>query len=131
MAYDRDRYERDRYDRDRRDRDRLERERADRERGMFERAGDEVRSWFGDDEARRRREHDEREHVRSYRPERSYGERDVGRYGDVGRYEGETRWSSDPERSEGYRDYGDRYGRTYSAAVDRDREVGRGAAFQP
>lgn len=29
------------------------------DRGFFERAGDEVRSWFGDDEAQRRREMDE------------------------------------------------------------------------
>jgi osmotically-inducible protein OsmY len=31
------------------------------ERGFFDRAGDEVRSWFGDEEARRRRWRDERE----------------------------------------------------------------------
>src|SRR5687767_11018058 len=30
------------------------------ERGFFERAGDEVRSWFGDEEAERRRERDTR-----------------------------------------------------------------------
>ena len=30
------------------------------ERGFFERAGDEISSWFGDDEAERRREMDER-----------------------------------------------------------------------
>jgi hypothetical protein len=34
--------------------------RGDDDRGFFERAGDEVRSWFGDDEAQRRREMDER-----------------------------------------------------------------------
>jgi len=33
----------------------------DEERGFFERAGDEVRSWFGDEEAARRREREERE----------------------------------------------------------------------
>jgi len=32
----------------------------DEERGFFERAGDEIRSWFGDDEAERRRERDYR-----------------------------------------------------------------------
>ncbi|HEX6376216.1 MAG TPA: DUF2171 domain-containing protein [Allosphingosinicella sp.] len=32
----------------------------DDDRGFFDRAGDEVRSWFGDDEAQRRREMDER-----------------------------------------------------------------------
>jgi osmotically-inducible protein OsmY len=31
------------------------------ERGFFERAGDEIRSWFGDEDAERRREHDMRE----------------------------------------------------------------------
>jgi osmotically-inducible protein OsmY len=31
------------------------------DRGMLDRAGDEIASWFGDDEARRRREMDERE----------------------------------------------------------------------
>src|SRR4051812_6441482 len=33
---------------------------GDGERGFFDRAGDEVRSWFGDDEAQRRREADQR-----------------------------------------------------------------------
>ncbi|MHA6717924.1 DUF2171 domain-containing protein [Sphingomonas sp. RS6] len=32
----------------------------DRDRGFFDRAGDEVRSWFGDEEAERRREMDQR-----------------------------------------------------------------------
>lgn len=35
------------------------------ERGFFERAGDEVRSWFGDDEAERRRDMDQRYDERS------------------------------------------------------------------
>ncbi len=34
------------------------------DRGFFDRAGDEVRSWFGDEEAERRRERDEREQAR-------------------------------------------------------------------
>jgi hypothetical protein len=33
---------------------------GDDDRGFFDRAGDEVRSWFGDDEAQRRREADQR-----------------------------------------------------------------------
>jgi hypothetical protein len=37
------------------------------DRGFFDRAGDEVRSWFGDDEAERRRHLDELEHERHYR----------------------------------------------------------------
>ena len=52
MAYDR-------YD-TRRDRGRdFDRERGE-DRGFFERAGDEIASWFGDDEADRRRREDER-----------------------------------------------------------------------
>ncbi|WP_448663404.1 DUF2171 domain-containing protein [Sphingomonas sp. CJ20] len=35
-------------------------QRPDDDRGFFERAGDEVRSWFGDEEAERRRERDAR-----------------------------------------------------------------------
>ena len=37
------------------------------ERGFFQRAGDEVRSWFGDDDAERRREADSRYDERAYR----------------------------------------------------------------
>jgi hypothetical protein len=37
----------------------------DRDRGFFERAGDEVRSWFGDEDAERRRREDQR-YDRSY-----------------------------------------------------------------
>ncbi len=51
MAYDRYDTRRDRWDHDREPRD---------ERGFFERAGDEIASWFGDDEAERRRREDER-----------------------------------------------------------------------
>ena len=40
------------------------------ERGFFARAGDEVRSWFGDEEAERRREYDSR------MDERAYGQHD-------------------------------------------------------
>ena len=68
MAYDqgdRDQRERsNRYDAQKRDRQR-ELEARDSgsgggDRGFFERASDEVSSWFGDDEAERRREMDER-----------------------------------------------------------------------
>jgi hypothetical protein len=41
------------------------------ERGFFDRASDEVRSWFGDDDAERRRRRDELEAERDYR--RRYG----------------------------------------------------------
>lgn len=64
------------------------REHADREwsrpereeRGFAERAGDEVRSWFGDEEAERRRRRDERledrgGRERSWEPERDFDDR--------------------------------------------------------
>ena len=56
-----DMYRRDRggYDRDPQGYDQ-------RERGFLDRAGDEVRSWFGDDEAERRRELDQRYADRDY-----------------------------------------------------------------
>jgi len=51
------------------------------DRGFLDRAGDEVRSWFGDEEAERRRRWDERVQQREY--ERTYG-RDGGRFADSG-----------------------------------------------
>jgi hypothetical protein len=106
------------------DRDRFDRERQERDRGTFERAGDEVRSWFGDEDARRRRERDERYTERGYSPDRPH-EREYGRS------ERDDRWTSQPENREGYRDYSDRYGRTYGSSIDREREVGRRSAYQP
>jgi hypothetical protein len=92
MAYDR--YDTRDYPRDERSRWRGERfegrdresrdwGRGDRnERGFFERAGDEVASWFGDDEAERRRQMDRMRDER----ERSYGgRRDWNRDEDRGR----------------------------------------------
>ncbi|MDT8758793.1 DUF2171 domain-containing protein [Sphingomonas psychrotolerans] len=63
------------YDRDRSP----ERSRAryDDDRGFLERAGDEIRSWFGDEEAERRRERDQR-----YDAASGYGERARGGSGD-------------------------------------------------
>ena len=62
-------------DRDIRDRDNM-RDRDREERGFFERAGDEIASWFGDDEAERRRHRDDQmggrdDHARDYEPSRS------------------------------------------------------------
>ena len=77
--------------------DRFGRDRDDdrNERGFFERAGDEVASWFGDDEAERRR----REDMRRYgdddsqrRPRSSAGDDDFSRYDRQPRF-----------RDEGYR----------------------------
>lgn len=57
--------------------------RDDNDRGFFDRAGDEVRSWFGDDDAERRRDAD----ARRYERERGSGS---GRDRDF-----DERWSSD------------------------------------
>jgi len=62
------------------------------ERGFFERAGDEIASWFGDDEAERRRREDQRMEAR---------ERGWDRSGGRGDFEGDRR-----ERERGYREYG-------------------------
>jgi osmotically-inducible protein OsmY len=124
MAHDRDRFDRDRHERDR------------DERGIVDRAGDEVRSWFGDDEARRRREREDREDDRwNAPPSRSFRDASDDRWRSSGRASGGDRsysserpygdreygWNAEPSRSEGYRDYGDRYGRSYSSPMDRDR----------
>ena len=70
------------------------------DRGFFERAGDEVASWFGDEEAERRR-----------REDRMHGDRD----------ERGARMQHDRERSRMDRNYDRGYGRDY----DRDRGAGR------
>jgi len=75
--------------RDRQGRDREDRDREDR--GFFERAGDEIASWFGDDEAERRRR-DERlggrddDYGRGFDRDDDRGNRPVT--GDYGRSEG-------------------------------------------
>lgn len=72
------------------DRDRDNRGQQDDERGFFDRAGDEVRSWFGDEEAERRRErdarmderyYDERSRQGSYGTSTGYGAGSRGYYG--------------------------------------------------
>jgi hypothetical protein len=81
MAYDRYDSSRDRHYSD------YDRGGRDRDRGFFERAGDEIASWFGDDDAERRRREDER-----MNRDRGWGSRD--------------RWSRDREYDRGYgRDY--------------------------
>ena len=105
------------------------------DRGFMERTGDEVRSWFGDEEAERRRRMDERDREQ-------YRERDFGRdYGPGGeRWRGEERWRGREELGGGrQRDYGitgyrgeagfgTRYGGgytgTYAAAEDYPRSYG-------
>jgi osmotically-inducible protein OsmY len=63
-------------DRERRDWERRGQEprRRDEDRGFFERAGDEVRSWFGDEDAERHRQRDERDEPRGWGgPSRGWG----------------------------------------------------------
>ena len=72
------------------------------ERGFFERAGDEISSWFGDDEAERRREMDERGGGGWRGDPRAQGRGDRG---EQGRGEqGRPRYSDFDERSARYRD---------------------------
>jgi hypothetical protein len=63
-----------------RDRDRFDRD----DRGFFDRAGDEVRSWFGDEEAERRRRQDEAEAERDYRRRYGSAPRSNADHGDPG-----------------------------------------------
>ena len=79
-----DRYD-ERYRGSQYDRDRYQ---GREDRGFIERAGDEVRSWFGDDEASRRRERDEMSRGRDV-------ERDYGRSRDYGRDYGPA-WGDRP-----------------------------------
>ena len=87
------------------------------DRGFFERAGDTVASWFGDEEAQRRREWDDRE-PRDYQQRTSYG--------DYERAERGPRYGQEPNRRPytgqpfaGSPTYGDFYG------VDRSSQSGR------
>ena len=96
------------------------------DRGFFERAGDEVRSWFGDEEAERRRRLDEQFDER-YDRERGY--RDGGRYA---RYQagGYTGPSSTPRWRRDNQSGGGRYAGGYSpyayhySGPDEDRQFG-------
>ncbi|HET7606017.1 MAG TPA: DUF2171 domain-containing protein [Sphingomicrobium sp.] len=84
MAYDRyDRDERSRWGNDRDDRNwrREDRDRGRDERGFFERAGDEISSWFGDEDAERRRRQDTRRDERMGGSDRDR-DRGYGRDGD-------------------------------------------------
>ncbi|AHE56136.1 DUF2171 domain-containing protein [Sphingomonas sanxanigenens] len=82
------------------------------ERGFLSRAGDEVRSWFGDDEAERRREYDHRYDER-YEREQGYGDRYGSGYG-TGRAYGRSYGGYGEERGR-TRDWGEQRG-----AADRD-----------
>jgi len=90
---------------------------GDDDRGFFDRAGDEVRSWFGDDDAQRRREMDQRrwEHEQSMTGRR---DNDYGRGGGAGSFgggwgnqRGES-WNRERPGERGW--YGDREDRSGS-----------------
>jgi len=100
MAYDR--YDTRRDPRDERSRWRDERfEGRDRgdDRGFFERAGDEIASWFGDDDAERRRDRDERMEGRGRGRDRDWrGDDDRGRFYGRDRDSFRGRFDRDEER---------------------------------
>src|SRR4029453_8394770 len=83
------------------------------DRGFFERAGDEIASWFGDDEAERRRREDQRMMER----ERGYGYGGVRRNEERGRFFGR---GSDWDRDRFERDE-DRYRSVASTGRERER----------
>jgi osmotically-inducible protein OsmY len=106
------------------------REPSHQDRGFFERAGDEVRSWFGDEEAERRRMEERREsgwnEPRAYaRGERDYGRRDWDRSRESSSYGG-------TQGASGYRsDWGNDYGHSYGndAQAERSWEGGRSGSL--
>jgi len=103
----------------------------DDERGFFERAGDEFRSWFGDEEAERRRERDVRRDEareafggRDFDDDRRYAER--ARYGAGGhgrdRYAGGGDWGRERGAS-GRSQWDENYRRWRDRQIERlDRE---------
>jgi hypothetical protein len=150
MAYDRDQERNAPRDERSRDERFQGRDRGGRDdRGFFERAGDEVASWFGDDEAERRRredqmrhEREDREHGRHFHPgpprdrERERGafpgrgrDEERGRFfgGDDDRF-GTSRggrdfdqYREDRDRDRGYRPMTGDYGRGQQTLGSRDR----------
>lgn len=122
---------------------------ASGDRDAFERAGDEVRSWFGDDEAERRRRMDEQARgrwsadgsederwrtasrwggERSYSSDREYGDRGYGwrgehEHGSRVMNERDYGWRSEPSRGTAAGAYDrDAYGGQYAARRDVPRE---------
>lgn len=69
---------------------------GDRDRGFLDRAGDEIASWFGDDEAARRRRQDEREDERGYGEHRGRGPKSYQRSDDRIREDVNDRLTDDP-----------------------------------
>jgi hypothetical protein len=138
MAYDRyDRDERSRWSDDRYDRGRGE-------RGFWDRAGDEVASWFGDEEAERRRREDARRDERTGDTDRGWfgGERERAQHRDreFGRGFGRDRdrergrrdWyeTRGPNERGGFSesDYNPRWRREFSS---RERDLDRDRGYRP
>lgn len=111
MAWDDDRNRRERYDRDDWNERRKQGER-DPDRGPMDRAGDEMRSWFGDEEAERRRRMDARGRGRSHRRGERYDRYEPG--WEPGYRSGWSTTGRDPRNRAGYFP-GDFYNRGYSA----------------
>ncbi|MFL6849309.1 MAG: SWFGD domain-containing protein, partial [Sphingomicrobium sp.] len=135
MAYDRnDTRETPRDERSRWRDERFEgRDRAREERGFFERAGDEVASWFGDDEAERRRREDQMREER----ERSFSERERGYGQDSDRDRGRRDWYETRGLNErggwSERDYNPSWRRELRSTGERDenRFRDRGRDYRP
>jgi osmotically-inducible protein OsmY len=96
------------------------------DRDWSDRASDEVRSWFGDEDARRRRHAEERDERYAYGGDRNvrYEPSDRG-----------SRWEGAPDDRAAYgmyrtddRDYHDRYRQDGRTAPDRDRSVNAAAS---
>ena len=127
-----DRFESRGWDRDRGS------ERDSEDRGFFERAGDEISSWFGDEDAERRRREDRMRDEREGRYSRSHANQDREFRGssnrdqdeDRGRFWRERTWDSgDFERGEErFRPSG---WRSRGRNVERDRDFGRDRGYRP
>jgi hypothetical protein len=104
MAYDR--YDTREGPRSERGRWRDDRFGRDDERGFFERAGDEIASWFGDDDAERRRREDQ---------PRMERERGWDRFGSRGDFDRDRDPRRERERERGYREFG-RPGQFFAAS---------------
>ena len=110
--YDSPRNMTDRHDRSSRD-----------DRGFFDRARDEVSSWFGDDDAERRRERDSRD---DHRPGREPGYDDYQR---SPRFQDEGARRPYTGRNMGRQGFGDDFGRP-QGGFDRGQGFGRGQDFE-
>ena len=104
------------------------------DRGFFDRAGDEVKSWFGDEDAERRRRLDELEYERRYgrggRWSSAYDDNPRGGYSSYGGggYSGDRPSSSYDSGGYGYRDAG--YA-SFGGSSREDYTPYRGGTYRP